>query len=395
MRRTFQWVAAVVFFCMPGIHDTQAQNKQVAVKEVSVDDFEDGNVVSQLGGVWIAATDRDEGGNSHASLQVAGSGYLSKKAIHFKYRRGERYRHKAEGVWKDAFALLALNLSENWGQTRDISQFQGFTCELKGRGTYTLLASCKGDDGMQIFYKTLPVEENGWKKIQIDFSELRPLGNPDSQSTFATSTAMLIGFSHAGSEKQNDGEFWLDDLVFYGDAPAVESKRQPPEEIRFGNLLIYKPAAGWSWEPEKELSKLVAKLKGTTMVFVGLPMANKNRIPFSDGLSADPGNPRELLECTIYELRKMGLQNLKPVDSERVQLKNFSCQRFVLRGEFPAAVKDELKKMGWRDERAFVQVDFIKHRSITYEIVSLMPEQVAKEMVPQVRAILYELAPHK
>jgi hypothetical protein len=392
MLKYFATPLLVAMFVMSDLAWAQKKEK---VKELLLDNFEDSNLVCQLGTTWIAATDRDEGGSSEALLDIAGSGYFSKKAIHVSYQRGSRYQHKTQSIWKDAFAALALLMGEQFGRTRDLSPYHGLSFEAKGQGAFSVLIICQGQNGMQIFYVNLTHEENGWKKMRVAFSDLRLLGEEKTIQTSDLHAVLLIGVSHIADETPDHGEFWLDDVALWASGDARPETRHQIEEIRFGNLLLYKPSIGWTWQPEKEISKLVAELRATTMVFIGIPMLNRNRIPFSDGLSADPGNPRELLECTLYELRKLGFQNLQALDNQQVRLKYFPSQRFVLRGEFSSASLEQLKPLGIKSNRAYVEVDFLKYKSTTYEIVSFLPEELKKEMLPQIHAILDNLSPHQ
>ena len=380
----------IVICCMSWLSPVWAQAKRLA-EPVMVDNFEDGDLASSEAGNWIAVLDCDEGGSSQGTAAIVDEGYRSKHAVRFTYKQGKRYLHKDTGEAKDPFVLLGLMMGEQFSETRDLSSYEGIGFQVKGRGVFTVIMVILNNGKMELWHHLFEVAETTWQKTALPFDEFDLLGKTaqDSKPEPDLQSVALIAISQRNQESPGQGMFLVDDFVFL--VPADQSV-VGAEPIQFGKLTIHRPSRQWVWEPAKETSKLSWKQKGTTIFFIALPMINKWRIPFSDGLSADPGNQKELMKCTCYELGKFGFRNLNSQGTDKVGLKNFTATRFTFSAEITPARAEQLNLAGIKSSAVFLQVDFIKHLSTTYEIITILPEASRKEALPIASQIIYHLA---
>lgn len=371
-----------------------AQKKAIGEDVTIVDDFEDGDLLSTKAGLWLAMTDKDEGGSSTGQVSLIEPGYGSSKAILYEYELGKNYLHKDSKEAKPPFTFLGLTMSPKIWQPCDISPYRGICFHVKGVGQYTVLAITNNQGKVAFFSSTFSSDTNEWKKVTIEFTKLQQVGTviPHFRVGLDTRNVIVFGISHSNPLTAGYGEFLVDNFAFLGKTSVPDSVAQEvPEEIRFGNLLFSKPNSNWTWEPGKETSQLTWKLKATTMAFIGIPIIHSHRIPFSDGLTADPGNLKELAACTLYEIGKLGFRKLQAGEHGKIQLKNFQTARLIFSAEYGPEAWQQIKILGIQNNRAFLQVDFIRHRSITYEIVTCMPLDLTKTLLAQTNKIIYNL----
>ncbi len=359
------------------------------------DDFEDGNLKPFGQGDWMAFDDKNDGGASTAKVEVAAREDGKGKCLEFAFSLGKAFPKK-DGSGEDnprAYAALSLGKAPFKGW-QDLSAFSGLSFEACGEGEFVMVLFTFRNEAMRIHYHSFAAAKE-WKKHTFDFEDFLPIetlkGDLENSEEFRMNlqSAMLLAAGTGFKAKPgSEGKLRMDDFRFLKKSKAERIKDlQETEKVMFGEIEILKPKQFWIWKD----SELKNPGKAVSMYFASFPMVNDWRVPFPGGRFADPSNVKEMERCTVLELERRGLKNINRRTSQKVGLSQFKSHRFTFDAEVSSELLKIFRAMGFESPAIFVQVDFIKYRSVMYEIITLAHSQTAEEQMPTVLYMLHNL----
>lgn len=193
-----------------------------------VDDFEDGNGTSLLGGYWYAYVDRDNGGLSSidmprqgGGLLMVGAGFESKRSLLAKY-------HFDQGKLPyPPYVGLGVSLPAH---SADLREFGSIEYSYKGSRHEVRLETANVEQ-YDFHAMQLPASET-WRTVRIDFSLFRQ-GGWGPAVPFALERTKAIGWQLRGATG-DQGSFQIDNIRLI--RRSVEDAREPNLQVRAPEL---------------------------------------------------------------------------------------------------------------------------------------------------------------
>ncbi len=207
-----------------------------------VEDFEDGNGTSLLGGYWYTYVDRDNGGLSsldvprqNGGLAMEGEGFESKRSLLAKYRLDQGR------LPYPPYVGIGVSLS---GRYTDLREFGGLEYTYKG-GKHEVRIETANVEQYDFHAVQLPASAS-WRTVKLDFSLFRQAGwGP--KVPFALERTKAIGWQVRG-ETGDAGDFRIDNvrLLRKGALPKGEPDLdvrapEPPPPAELSSLTITHP----------------------------------------------------------------------------------------------------------------------------------------------------------
>ena len=213
---------------------------------VVVDDFEDGNNESALGGFWFTYTDADNGGASTITVALDakgnwamdGEGFQSERSLYLEYTLDQ-----GEYQW-DPYVGWGVTMG-NAALPYDMTAYEGITYAHKGSAHKFVLATGEVKDYDYYGY-SVPASK-GWAIVEVPFRMLAQEGWGEFVP-LSLNNVIDINLNIAGPTGLA-GEFWMDDLKLVEDLPSVEdlvpdlaiNDPQPPEDEVIESIEISNP----------------------------------------------------------------------------------------------------------------------------------------------------------
>ncbi len=359
------------------------------------DDFEDGDLKPAGQGEWLSFDDRNDGGSSTAKVETAARDDAKGRCLEFSFLLGKAFPKK-DGSGEDnprAYAALSLGKAPFKGW-QDLSAYSGVSFEARGEGELVAVVFTFRENALRIHFHSFTAAKE-WKRHSFDFADFLPIetvkGDVENPEELAMNLqcCMLIAVGTGFKAKpETKGLVRMDGFGFLKKPKAERIKElAETEKVVYGELEILKPKQSWTWKD----SELKNTSKAVSMYFAAFPMVNDWRVPFPGGQFADPANVKDMERCTVGELERRGLKNIRKRSGFKVTLQQFKSHRFTFDVQVSAEMQKALKGLGLDSPDFIVQVDFIKYRSVMYEIVTMIHVECAEEQLPKVLWILDNL----
>lgn len=189
-----------------------------------VDDFEDGDGTSLLGGYWYVYNDRDNGGLSSIELPqqgvgllMDGDGFESKRSLRAKY-------HMDQGKLPyPPYAGIGVPLSN---QHADLREFGVLEYSYKG-GQHEVRIETANVGDYDFYIVQLPASTS-WRTVSLDFSLFRQ-GGWGKPVPFDIEHAKGLGWQVRGATGEG-GDFQIDNVRLIGKGAKVD--REPTLQVR-------------------------------------------------------------------------------------------------------------------------------------------------------------------
>lgn len=189
-----------------------------------VDDFEDGDGASLLGGHWYVYVDQDNGGLSTlevpregGGLRMEGEGFESKRALLVKYRLDQGK------LPYPPYVGIGVGLT---GEFTDLRRFGALQYTYKG-GQHEVRIETANVEQWDFHAVQLPASAT-WRTVTLDFS-LFQQGGWGPKVPFELERSKALGWQVRG-ETGDAGDFLLDDIRLL--PAAAMGPREPTLEIR-------------------------------------------------------------------------------------------------------------------------------------------------------------------
>ncbi len=190
-----------------------------------VDDFEDGNGESLLGGYWYTYVDQDNGGLStldvarvNGGLKMEGEGFESQRSllVHYRMDQGKLPYPPYVGIG------VKLN-----GPYTDLTGYGALQYTYKCGSKHEVRIETAGVEKYDFYAVQLPPSAD-WKTVTLDFS-LFQQGGWGPKVPFALERSTALGWQVRGDTDEAGG-FQLDDIRLL--RPGAEGPKAPNLEIR-------------------------------------------------------------------------------------------------------------------------------------------------------------------
>jgi licheninase len=209
---------------------------------VLVDDFEDKNAISPLGGYWYTYIDQENGGRStleatkkYGALVMDGEGFESKHSLLVKYTLDQGT------LPYPPYVGLGVSLQ---GKRKDLSRFSALQYTYRG-GRHEVRIETENVQEWDFHAVQLPASEE-WRTVTLDFSLFRQ-GGWGPKVPFALESTRALGWQLRG-ETGDTGSFQLDNvrLLEASKLPAKVASLEihepaPPEPATIDSLNISHP----------------------------------------------------------------------------------------------------------------------------------------------------------
>jgi Complex I intermediate-associated protein 30 (CIA30) len=197
------------------------------------DDFEDGDLVSGSGLLWMIIADDVLGGHTESSLERVGPGASRSLGA---LRLSATIRPGFAAPFAGAWAPL-----DGEGKLVDLSGYRALRFRARGSGATFLAGFRRGRSASDSanFFESFPTTET-WSTVEVALSDLTPAPPAAASLVWSPRDVSWVGFtSGAGTT----GEIWLeiDDVELIGsdDAPAREATAPGPG---FGRMTVAETA---------------------------------------------------------------------------------------------------------------------------------------------------------
>jgi endoglucanase len=209
-----------------------------------VDDFEDGNGTSLLGGYWYSYVDQDNGGLSslevprqNGGLQMVGEGFESKRSLLGKYRMDQGK------LPYPPYVGIGVSLQ---GPHKDLRGYGAIQYTYKSGSKHEVRIETANVEQYDFYAVTLPPSAS-WKTVTLDFSLFRQ-GGWAKKVPFDLEHSKALGWQVRG-ETGEAGDFQIDDVRLLPKgtqtsdaAPDLEKRApEPPAPVRVESLTITHP----------------------------------------------------------------------------------------------------------------------------------------------------------
>lgn len=191
-----------------------------------VDDFEDGNGTSLLGGYWYVYDDKDNGGLSslevprqNGGIHMQGEGFESKRSLRAKYRLDQGK------LPYPPYVGIGVALQE---KDADLRAFGALEYSYKG-GQHEVRIETTNVADYDYYLVTLPASDS-WRTVKLDFSLFRQ-GGWGKPVPFLLERSKALGFQVRGATGDS-GDFYIDN---------VRLIRKGAEGLREPNLEVHAP----------------------------------------------------------------------------------------------------------------------------------------------------------
>lgn len=209
--------------------------------ELLVDDFEDGDLESELGLAWMIIADDLIGGSSDGQLEMS-----TAVGVRSAVLRGERRPSEAMPI---TFLGAWTAVGED-GLARDLSEYEGV--RIRARAAAGSFQAGLRRAGASANYSA-PIELGPqWTDVEVSFTALRPLVAPGTEAPeWSAADATWVGISSSGFDSAAV-ELEIDRIAFYGGPSA---QRAPASEGASGSatatvqLLDAASLESLSWQP--------------------------------------------------------------------------------------------------------------------------------------------------
>ncbi len=209
-----------------------------------VDDFEDGNGTSLLGGYWYVYDDQDNGGMSALTV-TRGSGGLVMDGAGFESAHSllVKYRHDQGKLPYPPYVGIGVG---PLGQHGDLRPYGAIQYAYKGQKHEVRIETSNIQD-YDYYAMQLPASES-WRTVTVDLALFRQ-GGWGAKAPFELENTKALGWQVRGVTG-DAGEFQLDDVrLLLKDAqaprqPTLEVRAPEPPELRpLDSLAISHPLA--------------------------------------------------------------------------------------------------------------------------------------------------------
>jgi licheninase len=208
-----------------------------------VDDFEDGNGTSLLGGYWYSYVDRDNGGLSSLNVprqnggpQMVGEGFDSKHSLLGKYRMDQGK------LPYPPYVGIGVSLQ---GPHRDLRSYGAIQYAYKSGSKHEVRIETANVEQYDFYAITLP-PSTSWKTVTLDFSLFRQ-GGWAKKVPFLLDQAKALGWQVRG-ETGETGDFQIDNVRLLpagtqtsGEPDLDVRAPEPPAPVRMDSLAISHP----------------------------------------------------------------------------------------------------------------------------------------------------------
>ena len=352
-----------------------------------VDDFADGDLATATLGAWMATDDRDQGGSSAAALVIDAAGYEDDAAARLSFTLGDGFTSKA-GKAESPRAFLALLMGAKFGVVADLSENTGVRFQARAEGleaiTFLVLSIA---DGKPLYWVATREVKAEWDQLDIAWTDCKRIGGEESEQLDpATVTLLAIG---TGFELPpgTKGAIVVDDFgLLRRSEKELALEASVTSQYRFAELAFEAPQRGWSWEA----GKLSWPAKGAEIEFKAFLIDGDRRVPFAEGIDADPGNLGELEERYVMALETYGVQVVERGKGEKIKIGRKRAHRYWLVGDLTPALAEKAPQLG---KRAYIEVVLIKEGGKTYQIKCLLPEGRRGELLDELHRIVASVRP--
>lgn len=208
-----------------------------------VDDFEDGDGSSLLGGYWYSYVDKDNGGLSSLELPrkngaplMEGEGFESKRSLLGKYRLDQGK------LPYPPYVGIGVSLQ---GRQTDLRGYGAIQYSYKSGSKHEVRIETANVEQYDFYAVTLPPSAS-WRTVTLDFSLFRQ-GGWGPKVPFALEQTKALGFQVRG-ETGEAGDFQIDDVRLLprgaqtSEGPDLEVRApEPPAPTRLESLSISHP----------------------------------------------------------------------------------------------------------------------------------------------------------
>jgi hypothetical protein len=390
------WAALLVFAGPLGAGEKKKKPDPDLPKHFSLaDDFEDGDLRPLVKGLWFAWDDKKDGGSSTVDgPKIVDRSDKKGKCLELGYVMGEKFT-KRSGKKEDPSVVLGLSMGDKilkgW---QDLTAYYGISFEAKTEGDFVVVMITHKEKKQSIHYHSFAAEKK-WRRYFFPFEDFVPIESlyqeilDPKEYPLHLQNCILIAIRPAFSIKpKTRGKIRVDNFGYMAkDRKERMRELKETEKVVYGDLVILKPKKYWTWKD----SELKNPGKAVSMHFVSFRMHNDWQVPFPNGYRADPSNYKQMGRGTVLELERRGLRNIRQKSHKRVTLREFKSHRFVFDAQVGPELMKGLRALGLETPDFYVQVDFIKYRSVMYEVLTFIHAKTAADQLPRVNWILHNL----
>lgn len=165
-------MVSIVVVCVTGCNEDDLMSKKENSEALLLEDCEDGDNITLLGGSWFVATDVAKGANSTVSIfkdlngaiKLTGEGCNSKSSFKMSY-------HLSKGSFSfDPFVICGFSLTSNNNEPFDASHYEGLSYYFKGPSHLIRVETSTVTDFCYHAYN-IPASAE-WKLISVPFTKL-------------------------------------------------------------------------------------------------------------------------------------------------------------------------------------------------------------------------------
>lgn len=198
-----------------------------------IDDIEDNDIVSKLGGKWRVYDDSKQVANRHSSITSAEQ-LPSNGAIKADYSMGDKWQ--GDGWTSDPYCGVELEMRED-GTSLDLSSCSKISYRYKGsKHSFRVEMGAQTDDD---FYSYSVGEAEDWQTISINWSSMKQ--DPTWGEDMSLDKTDIVKFSWQFKGDLGSGTLMIDDVVCDGSNFATS---EPDVVLGDGAFTLYpNPAA--------------------------------------------------------------------------------------------------------------------------------------------------------